>query len=225
MNIITIARHPVTFDGETAQIGTAGELAIALDVLQGNHDREVLEQLRPHLADIVAGPQGLFAVLRSLSRDDQIFLLDAIGPRLADVVQEPRYLRDIFATMAHAEVEEKLLNTLGSAGLQQLILTAEELAEVMEWLYGQCDQLALDLLGPDYLRGLFHDGDELALVLRALDNARQKYLLDVIGWERVAALVDEGRDLAQPLRALPPDASQRLLSHYSRDRLVQLIGN
>ena len=41
-------RYPVTIDQETVQIGSASELAVALDVLQGQHDRAVLTQLQPH---------------------------------------------------------------------------------------------------------------------------------------------------------------------------------
>jgi hypothetical protein len=51
-----IKRYPVTIDGETASIGTANELAVALDVLQGQYDRAVLEQLGPALAYITGGP-------------------------------------------------------------------------------------------------------------------------------------------------------------------------
>jgi hypothetical protein len=37
-----ITRYPITIDGETASIGSAAELAVALDVLQGQHDHETL---------------------------------------------------------------------------------------------------------------------------------------------------------------------------------------
>jgi hypothetical protein len=62
--------HSITIDGETTSIATARELMVALDVLQGQHDREVLEQLSPHLADIVADGAGLYAVLKVLSPAD-----------------------------------------------------------------------------------------------------------------------------------------------------------
>jgi len=221
----SLPRYAVTIDGESAQIGTAAELAIALDVLQGRHDRAVLEQLRPHLADIIATPQGLSQTLKSLAPDDQQFLVEALGNRLVDVVQSAPYLRDMLAALAEERVEAALLKTLGTPGLRRLLMTAEDVAETLEWVYGDCDQLALDLLGADYLRRLFHTGYELSLVFNALDARRQAQLLEMLNWQRVVALVMDGRDLAHLLRALPPDLSNKLLAQYDRTQLVNLIHN
>ncbi len=54
-----IKRYPVTIDGETASIGTANELAVALDVLRGQYDRAVLEQLGPVRMELGFMLQGL----------------------------------------------------------------------------------------------------------------------------------------------------------------------
>jgi hypothetical protein len=221
----TLPRHTVTIDGENAQIGTAAELATALGVLQGRHDRAVMEQLRPHLADIIAAPQGLSLTLKALAPTDQLFLIESLGGRLLDVVQSANHLRDLFATLASVGVEEEILKTLGTPGLRRLLMTAEDLAETLEWIYGDGDKMALELLGADYLRGLFHTGYELSLVLNALDARRQAQLLEMLGWERVVALVLDGRDLAQLLRALRPNLSKKLLAQYDRTQLVNLIHN
>ena len=218
-----ISRYPITIDGEATDIGTSAELVAALDVLQGHHDRLVLEQLRPHLAAIVAGPQGFLATLRVLSADDQSYLIDALGPALPAIVKDARALRDILATLAEPGVEERLLTTLGPAGLNALIGSAEELAEVLEWIYGDCDRLALDLLGDDALRRLCLGGYALSLVLRALDEARQQELLTMLGWQFVLSLVQDRRDLAYLLRALPAEMSQRLLDHLADERLRSIV--
>lgn len=220
-----ITRYPVTIDGVTTHIGAAGELAIALDVLQGQHDRAVLEQLRLYLADIVGGPQGFARTLTSLSPDDQIFLIDAIGARLAGVIRAARFLRDIFATMAVVAVEQKLLATLGGGGLRALIPTAEELSEILEWLYGECDQQALELIGTAHLQQIIRHASDLAVVLHALDANGQRDVLDRLGWARVAELVRDGIDLALLLRALPAASSAQLLAEMTRERLLALIGN
>ncbi len=225
MNTLQIPRYPVTIDGDTAQIGTANELVIALDVLHGQRDRAVLEQIRPHLADIIGGPAGFANVMRSLEPADQIYLIDALGARLADILQEPRFLRDLFATMAVVEVEQRLLNVLGTSGLRALIVTAAELGQVLEWIYGQCDRQLIDLLGAIYLRDIIRSGSELGLVLTSLDEAGQLDLIEKLGWQRAVEMIDDGRDLALLLRALPASLSQQLLEHFSREQLVDLIGN
>jgi hypothetical protein len=218
-----LTRYPITVDGETATIGSAAELVVALDVLQGQYDRTVLEQLRPRLAEIVAGPAGLYAVLRVLAPDDQLYLLDALGPRLGSVVQRAGALRDILATLADARVEEKLVATLGPTGLRDLLGTAGELAEALEWVYGDCDRLLLQLLGADHVAGLLTCGYDLSLVLHALEPAGQQELLDTLGWEQVVALVGNRRDLAHLLRALPAAISRQLLQHIDPARLRQIV--
>lgn len=225
MTVGQVPRYAVTVDGETVSIGTANELSIALDVLQGRRDREVLEQLAPHLAEITSTPAGFLAVLKSLAPEDQIFMIETLGPRLAGILREARHLRDLLATMAQVEVEKRLLETLGAEGLRAVILTAEELGEVLEWTYGQCDQEVLDLLGIDHLRRMARSGYELACVLNAVDPEAQDRLLEQFGWDRVVALVHDGCDLAYLLRALPPAESGRLLDHFSREQLVEIIGN
>ena len=217
--------YSITIDQETVQIGTAAELSVALDVLQGQYDRVVLTQLQPHLARIIPQAKDLFAVMKSLSADDQVFLIQALGADLAGIMQDASHLRDLLATLAEEKVEAALLNTLGTDGLRSLILTAEELAEVLEWVYGQTDQLALDLLGLGYVRNLSRDALDLSAILRSLDAGLQARLVDQLGWEFCLGLVRDGRDLAFLLRALPAATSQRLLKHYDRARLAALIGN
>ena len=151
MTAVKINRYPLKIDGQVVQIGSANELAIALDVLQGQYDEAALHQLQEHLAEITAHASGFMTLLRSLSVENQLFLIQAIGPGLVQVIQNARHLRDILAIASEASVEHAILSTLGSSGLMQLIQTGEELAEVLEWVYGEEDTLVLNLLGEKYL--------------------------------------------------------------------------
>ncbi|MBE3073098.1 MAG: hypothetical protein IMZ67_08995 [Acidobacteria bacterium] len=225
MRLPAMIRHPVTIDGETAEVGTAAELALTLDVLQGRHDLQVLEQLRPHLAGIIADPRGLMTVLASLAPDDQTFLIDALGGSLGRIVGSAAALREILAMLAEVPVEERLMEVIGRDGLRSLIMTAEDLAGVLEWVYGQCDRCLIDLLGREYTARLFQNGHEVSLVLRTLDQERQEELVGDLGWDRLASLVHDRRDLAHLMRALPPDASRRLLEHFPRERLSAIVAN
>jgi hypothetical protein len=217
--------YPITIDHETVQIGTAAELAVALDVLQGQYDRAVLTQLQPHLAQIIPQANQLFSVMKSLSADDQVFLIQALQGNLARIMQDASHLRDLLATLSEEKVEIALLQALGRAGLRSLILTAEELAEVLEWVYGQTDELTLELLGLDYVRDLSRDAAGLSAILHSLDTGLQARLVDQLGWEFCVGLVRDGRDLAYLLRALPTAVSERLLKHYNPEQLSKLIGN
>jgi hypothetical protein len=219
-----IKRYPVTIDGETASIGTANELAVALDVLQGQYDRAVLEQLGPALAYITGGPLGFERLLQALAPEDQLYLVDALGPRLAGIIQEARHLRDVFAALAVVEVELRILDTLGTDGLRALINTAQELAEVLGWLYGECDRRAIELLGTPYLTRLIRNGSDLCAVMDALDAEGQLDLLDRLGRTRTSRLLHDGADLAHFMRALPAHLSARLLAEMTREQLAVPVG-
>ncbi|MBI5651372.1 MAG: hypothetical protein HZC40_13165 [Chloroflexi bacterium] len=225
MNPHEITRYPITIDGDTTRIGTAHELAIALDVLQGQHDRAVLEQLRAHLAEIVNTPHGFARVLTALAPDDQIFLNDAIGARLAATLQDARHLRDIFAAMSVIAVEQKLLDTLGTNGLRALIHTAEELAEILEWLYGECDRQAIELIGIAHLKQVIRHASDLCLVLHALDANGKRDLIERIGWANVVHLVRDGIDLAHLARTISSELTARLIAEFTREQMLALIGN
>jgi hypothetical protein len=168
-----MSRYPITIDQETVQIGSAAELAVALDVLQGQYDRVVLTQLQPHLSRIIQKGDHLLTVMKSLSADDQIFLIQSLQGSLAGIMQDGSHLRDLLASLAEEKVETILLQSLGSDGLRSLILNAEELAEVLEWVYGQTDELALELLGLDYVRNLSREAADLSAILRSLDAGLQ----------------------------------------------------
>ncbi|MGD9495719.1 MAG: hypothetical protein AB7Y46_05355 [Armatimonadota bacterium] len=201
----------ITIDGESAQIRTAAELVVALDVLQGNRDREVLEQLRPHLAQVITDSVGLHRTLSVLAPEDKLLVIEALGERLVDVLQTGSALRDLLASLAETEVEEALLRALGPEGLRRLANSPAAIEGVLEWVYGQADELALELLGAQWLRTQLRTGYDLSLVLRALGHASQEGLIDRLGWQWAAGLVQDDRDLTQLMRALPADLSCRLL--------------
>jgi hypothetical protein len=207
------------------QIGTAGELAIAMDVMQGRADRTVLEQLGPHLPEIFSEPEGFVLVMRAMRITDQIFLIHAIGNAMTGVVKSARYLRDVLSLLATEEAERAMLEAVGAAGLRELLVTPQDLGQALEWVYGRNDHVLLGLLGSEHIREMIRNGSELAIVLNALSKQGQQNFLEIIGWSRVPALVHTGTDLAHLLRALPGALSKSLLDHFTRAQLVELIGN
>jgi hypothetical protein len=225
MSAPRIKRYPICIDGETTAIGNAYELAVALDILQGQFDREAMRQLHPHLAEIIGNANGFLTILRSLSVDDRIYLIEAISSDLVGVIQNAAHLRDVLAVVSDQSVEAALLSALGSNGLRQLIMTGAELAEVLEWVYGEEDALTLRLLGDASVRNLCRHAGDLGAILRNIEFSLQISLLEQLGWTFVVNLVRDGRDLAVLLRALPPEHSAQLLHHFSATQLVELIGN
>jgi len=63
--------------------------------LQGQYDRIVLTQLQPHLPRILSQGNHLFTVMKSLSADDQLFLIQTLHGNLAGIMQDASHLRDL----------------------------------------------------------------------------------------------------------------------------------
>ncbi len=225
MSFAQIVRYPLRIAAETVYIGTTRELAVALDTLGSQYEHAVLEQLRPHLAQIISDSLDLTLVIKSLTLDDQLYLIEALGPGLANCFQEARYLSHFMATSRDVRVETKVLVTLGRDGLRALITTPEELADVAQWFYGSSAPQFLELLGNEHLQRLFKNGYQLSIALDALDSASQDNLLKRLGWEQIVALVRDSRDLAHLLRTLVDKDSARLLGHYTREQLIAIIGS
>lgn len=220
----TEARRVRIDDEETVLTG-AGDLAIALDVLHGQHDRAVLEQLGEDVAVLLDDPVSLRTILKSLTPDDQAYLIDLLGDRLTGILREAPALRDILAFLSVVEVEEKLLHALGPTGLRRLVQDAEQLAEVAEWCYGEVDRLLLDLLGGHHLRWLCRTGAGVGAILRSLSEEMQEHFVELVGWDAIERCVRDGRDLALLVRALPAQLSRDLIDQYDVGALVYLIGN
>jgi hypothetical protein len=215
----------VRIGDEEALIASSGDLAIALDVLHGQHDRAVLEQLGDNVRTLLHDPVSLRMILKSLSPDDQAHLIQSLGGELPAILREASSLRDILAFLSVVEVEEQLLHAIGAAGLRRLIQSADELAEVVEWCYGEVDELLLDLLGPQHLRWLCRTGAGISAILRSLSGPLQEHFVEAVGWETIEGCVRDGRDLALLMRALPPQLSSDLVDRYDVGALVHLIGN
>ena len=218
-------RYTITIDGESADIGTTGELLAALDVLQGHYDREALSQLKDHLPDIITNSTELERTFAVLHPDDRLFLVQSFGKDLAKVCAPAGGLRDILALLGENRVEIAMMETLGGEGLRSIIGTSEELAEVLQWVYGDCNKLVLDLMGADYLKELFENGYQVSLVFNSVDNETQLALAEMIGWDHLVSLVNDRRDLAYLFRAMPDELSERLLKEYDKESLWKIVRN
>ncbi|MBN1318782.1 MAG: hypothetical protein JXA42_25100 [Anaerolineales bacterium] len=217
------ASYSIKINGDTTSIGNAAELSVALDVLQGQHDRIVLQQLEPFLTEIIQDAPGLYAIFKVVNHDDQLYLIDALGSDLEIILKRANKLRDILAMLADERVEQHLIQTLGSNGLRALVNSAQDLVDVLEWVYGRSDHLVLSLLGDDYLKKLFQSGYELALVLHTLDQTRQTELFNLLGWQKILSLIHDIDDLAYLSRALPCQLSTELMERLTKNRIWELV--
>jgi hypothetical protein len=226
----TARRHPIQWKGERADIATIDELIVALDVLHREHDRAILEQLRPVIGDLItagdrAPAANLKILLKELSLQDRLFVVEVLGARLLPLVGTAVELRNVLVSLADLDVEAAVLRAIGAEGLRHLIATCRQLWEILEWLYGDNDVLLLELLGPSSVRGLVVRGDDLAEILQRLDPDRQLPVLQMLGWDFVLGLMRDAVDLREVLSALCTDAYAALIGRLPRSRIVALAGS
>jgi hypothetical protein len=223
-------RYPIVWNGEGADVATIDELVVALDVLHREHDRAILEQLRPVIGDLIAAGDrspaaNLKILLKELSTEDRLFVVEVLGRRLLPLVGTAVELRNVLVSLADLDVEAAMLRAMGAEGLRHFIATCRQLWEILEWLYGDNDVLLLELLGPSLVRSLLVRGDDLAEILRRLDPDRQLPVLQMLGWDFVLGLMRDAVDLREVLSALCTDAYATLLARLPRSRIVALAGS
>jgi hypothetical protein len=226
----TARRYPIRWNGEGADVATIDELMVALDVLHRQHDRAIVEQLRPVIGDLIAAGDrapaaNLKILLKALSAEDRLFVVEVLGSRLLPLIGTAVELRNVLVSLADLEVEAATLRAIGAEGLRYLVATCRQLWEILEWLYGDNDVLLLELLGPSSVRGLVVRGEDLAEILRRLDPDRQLPVLQMLGWDFVLGLMRDAVDLGEVLSALCTDAYAALIARLPRSRIVALAGS
>ena len=208
---------------DSALVESADELVAILDVLQGQHDREVLQQLEKDLHLLIRNSKELYKVVSILHFEDQIYLFRILEGQLAEIIGKGSGLRDLLAFISEDEAENALIETLGSAGIQKLITNAVELAEILEWVYGSMDQTILNYLTVASIQKIVKGGREMSLILNALDAASQRKLIDGLGEVFIRKLIHQTEDFAYLMRALPFETSRQLVDSLDGDKIRDLI--
>ena len=213
----------IHIDNESATIETTDELVAILDVLQGQHDREVLQQLAPDLHRIITNSKSLYKIVSVIQADDQIFLFKLLSNHLIDIIGKGSSLRDLLAFISEEAVEFSLIESLKPHGVQKLIKSAVELAEVLEWVYGSLDKTIIQYLGINNIKKIVKSGRELSLILHAVNNELQEFLLDELGLVYMDVIIHETHDFAYLLRVLPFETSKKLIDNMSIDKIKDII--
>ena len=226
----TVKRYPVSYAGETAEIGTIDELMVAFDVLNRQNDRELIEQLAPVLADIIGvgdrdASANLKILLKALSAHDRMYVVEVLGARLDKLVGTAVELRNLIVSLADVEVETAILRAIGARGVRGLVATCQQLWEILEWLYGESDVVLLDLLGSQYVRRLVAHGHDLAEILRRVDPDRQIWTIEFLGWPAALSLLRDDVDLREVLSALCTEACAKLIERLPNTTIVELAAN
>lgn len=218
-------RTKIEIEGLNTDVGSAAELVVVLDVLSGQNDRLVIEQLGADLPGILSDGNGLYQVLKSLAPEESLFFLETLGEKTGALFSTARELTEMLAFMSVPETETLMLKLIGGKRLREIITCPEDLAEILEWVYGDADISVINLLGGEYLADFFRSGTELSLVLNCLDETGQRLLMDLIGWKKTVAFTHSWQDLAFLLRALPSVLSKKYLSGFKPETIKQLIAN
>lgn len=208
---------------DAARLETADELVAILDVLQGQHDREVLLQLEGDLHLLIRNSKELFKVISVLHFEDQIYLFEVLGTHLAGIIGKGSGLRDLLAFISEDRAEKALIETLGSTGIQKLITNAVELAEVLEWVYGSMDLTIINYLTIPSIKKIVKGGREMSLILNALDPVSQRKLIDELGLAFMLRLIHQTEDFAYLMRALPFETSKHLVDSMNGDKIRDVI--
>ena len=151
----------------------------------------------------------LAVLLEVLHGDHYQEVLDQLGPKLADILREPRGLCAVLKSLA-PESQLYLLNQLGP-GLIDVIQRAEVLRNILAGLTDPLvERRLLELLGSEGLRKLIQKPEDLAGILEWVYDNCDDFVVSLLDEHFLRQLLQTGHKISLVLPSMT-EASQSML--------------
>jgi len=204
------------------------ELALIFELLESTKSAEMLHwnvimSLDEKLLDIIKTYRGLSSCLKHLGYRNRFLLLIKIGDILPTVLGRSEHLGGILASIPEGEGKLRIVKSMRHRGLVQIVENADDLGNVLEWLYGDAELVVLNLLGEEFLRGLFYSGRDIYKVAHFLSEPNKDYFIDLLGISSLRALTGTCDDFLYIIKALTASKTKEYIRLFTPDEIRGLI--
>ena len=213
---------------KTYFIRDENELALTFELLETVENRETLQwnvimALDEQLLEIIKTYKGLFLCMKHLGFRHRFLLLVKIGDILPHVLEKSEYLGSILAGIPEENDKIRLLKSMRRKGLVHVIQNAENLGNILEWVYGEAEQLVIDTLGKEFLETLFSSGRDIYRVFHFLNDTNKDYLTDMLSMAFIRERVRTMDDFVYIIKALTAEKCEELIVLFSPEELRIII--
>lgn len=212
----------------THYVRNEDELALILELLCTTENTDALQwnvimALDEKLLQIIQTYRGLSHCLKYLGFRNRFLLLVKIGDILSDVLVRSEYLGSILAGIPEEKDKIRLIKIIRRKGLVRIIGDANDLGNVLEWVYGDAEKLVIDTLGKEFLRSIFASGRDIYKVFHFLNDENKNYFADLLTIDFLRSLVRTADDFFYTLKALSNTKCQGFIPLFSAMEIRELI--
>ena len=125
---------------ESYTIRDEADLALFFELLRGDSAASstlhwnIIMHLDEALMEIITTYRGLLACLRPLNAKNQFLLLVKVGDILPKLIETSRHFAEILCSLPTQDQKERIVRQFRRRGFERIVHTAEDLANILEWL-------------------------------------------------------------------------------------------
>ena len=225
--------YPFSFvlGNKTYQIADELELALVFELLHNETSTSstlhwnIIMQLDEKLLSIITSYSGLQGCLKRLNTKNQFLLLLKIGDILPKIIQTSEHLAFLLAGIPNAEQKNHIIKYIRRRGLAQMVRSVQDIANILEWLFGENEVLLLETFGLQEIKPFIFTAHDMNTLLLYLNLQNKDFLLDSLSLPFVRALVRNARDFTEIFSCLTAAKADEFLRLFPQEQLCMLFGN
>lgn len=225
---MTVLIHTFTLGKKEYSVHNEEELALVFELLASSPHaftlhRHVIMTLDEQLMDIIVSYKGLLLSMKHLEFKNRFLLLVKIGDTLSRVVGKSEYLGSILAGIPEEADKIRIVKSIRAKGLMYMIHTPEDLGNILEWIFGEGEQLVFETLGTGFLQELFAYGTDIYKVFHFLSDRNKNILADMLGLPFIKSCIYTAEDFFYTLKALSNEKVSEFIPMFSPEEIRSII--
>lgn len=226
--MVSLTIHTFSLGEKQYTIHNEEEFALILELLAESPEsyelhRHLIMTLDEKLMDIIRSYKGLLLCMKSMEYKNRFLLLIKIGDTLSHVVEKSAHLGSILAGIPEEADKIRIIKSIRTKGLIQMIHIPDDLGNIMEWIFGDGERVVFEMLGKEFLQSLFAYGTDIYKVFHFLTDENKNILADMITLLFIRSRIYTAEDFFYVLKALSNAKVPEFITLFSSDEIRTII--
>ncbi len=220
--------HILSFGDKQYTVHNENELALIIDLLSLSDEsyelhRHLIMSLDAELMDIISSYKGLLLCMKNMEFKNRFLLLVKIGDQLSRIVEKSVYLGSILASIPEEADKIRIIKSIRTKGLVQIIHIPDDLGNILEWIFGEGERVIFDMLGEEFLKSLFAYGTDVYKVFHFLSSENKDVLADILTLPFIKSIIYTAEDFFYVLKALSNDKAREFIQLFDPAEIRAII--
>lgn len=193
------------------------------DVTSVLHWNVIMELDDVELMKIIKTNRWLLSCLKHLNEKNYFLLLVKVWDKLSEIVKNSMQLGEILAKIAEENNKLRLIKQIRTKWLARLILTSEDLINILEWVYNEAERETLNTLWEENIRKLFIYPKDIYSVLHYLNSDNKDYLINMIWLNDINKKISSWTDFMFMIKWMSYQKLWQFLQLYTRRQIKDMF--